>query len=132
MRSHLNQITNWPERAHAAKYHAKELARSCGVSLRALQRFFASRKWDGPQTWLNDLRLGRARSLMREGCKSVKEAAHESGYSQPSQFSSKYKEFHGLPPSLDQKAFLSQVSLRDMKLPPPGTPASYPRPQAGA
>src|SRR5438128_723328 len=121
MRNHLNQIGNWPERARAANYHAEPLARLCGVSTRTLQRFFASKKWGSAQHWLNELCLERAPSLLKDQGMSVKEAAAESGYTQPSHFSRKFKEFHGVSPSVSQKAYLARLSPPGTHLSPPGT-----------
>jgi len=40
MKSRLCQVKNWAELARAAKYRTKELAGKCGMSTRALERFF--------------------------------------------------------------------------------------------
>jgi AraC-like DNA-binding protein len=107
MHSHLARVTNWQERARAADYCANALARSCGASLRELERFFRCRTDNGPHHWLNELRQTEGLALIAAG-NSVKETAHELRYKHPAHFSRDFKRFHGMPPSAAQ----SIISLR--------------------
>ena len=112
MNSKLYQIKNWLELAHAANYNSRELAKTCGVSVRQLQRFVLCETGKSPQRWLNDLRLRKASSLIENG-QTVKEAAHELKYKQRSHFSREFKRYHGVPPSYTQSAPGRQMSLQD-------------------
>lgn len=98
MRSWLNRVDDWGERAQAARYDAKKLAVGLRVSVRQLERFVRSTAGSTPQQWLNTLRLARAFSLLN-GTKNVKEVATELGYKQASHFSRAFKSANGFPPS---------------------------------
>jgi transcriptional regulator GlxA family with amidase domain len=99
MRSRLNRITDWAERARAAKYRAEKLAVICGVSSRQLRRFIHGRMGCSPHKWLNELRQTRAALYLLDGPRSIKEVSYELGYSQACHLSRDFKRFHGVPPS---------------------------------
>jgi len=64
MKSRLCQIKNWAELARAAKYRASVLAKSAGVSIRELERFFLCETGRSPRAWMNELRQVEALSLI--------------------------------------------------------------------
>ena len=91
VKSQLCQIKKWAELARAANYRASELAKDCGVSARALERFFLARTGKRPHEWLNELRQMQERLLIGQG-KSVKETAFELGCKHTAHFAHDVKE----------------------------------------
>jgi AraC-like DNA-binding protein len=111
IRVRLKQVPDWGVCARAANYNAKALAAALRVSVRQLERFFASTQQTTPQRWLNELRLKSAATLL-DGTKTIKEVADLVGYKQASHFSREFKNLHGYPPS----QFVNKpMSLTDTK-----------------
>jgi AraC-like DNA-binding protein len=98
----LNRIYDWGERAHKTRYSVSELAKSCNVTPRTLERFFVAAFHDTPHGWLNRLRLHRAPELLRGGC-NVNETAYELGYKDRSHFSREFKTHYGSCPKAHVK-----------------------------
>jgi len=94
----LTRIEDWPERAEAANYCVHTLAKQCGVSVRALERFFVGAMGKTPKCWLHDVRMKRARELLLDGS-TVKETSILLAYHNPYHFSRDFKTLHGYPPS---------------------------------
>lgn len=102
----LDYIDNWPELAEQSDYDANKLAVRCGICVRQLQRFFHRTRGNSPQSWLNALRLQKARELMEQGGR-VKEVAEALKYKQRSHFSRMYRLCYGASPSrLQQQCFV--------------------------
>lgn len=98
----LMEITNWPERAHAAKWCVAALARDCGVSVSILERHFSEALHQCPQVWLAVDRLARAPALLALGY-NVSEVAGQLKYKSQHHFSRAFKKHHGYPPSEHRK-----------------------------
>lgn len=119
MRSTLNQVNNWADRAKNSKYDARVIAASLSISVRQLERYFKWRFKSTPQQWLNNCRTFQALSLL-DGSKSVKEVSRLLGYKQASHFSRVFKAATGVTPSriswpeneLNQKRGLACKLLR--------------------
>lgn len=75
------------------------LARETGISADHLSRLFRAELGKSPKQYLADLRINRARSLLRQGSMSVKEVAHATGFRDPLYFSRLFRARVGLPPS---------------------------------
>jgi len=85
LRGHLEQISNWEALVVETRYSARELARSCGFSLRHLQRFIHRRYRKSLCEFIAGIRLQKAYLLLQSGF-SIKETAHGLGYKQVSHF----------------------------------------------
>lgn len=81
---------------------AGELARLCGLSESAFRREFKERTGTSPVKFRNELRLGRAREIIRSGEYNISEAAAMVGFSDVYYFSKAYKERYGKSPSEDK------------------------------
>lgn len=80
------------------------LARSVGLSSRQLERLF--RKYMGctPARYYLDLRLKRARALLRQTSLSVLDVAVACGFASASHFSKRYRDLFGQSPRSDRNA----------------------------
>ncbi|EHQ25955.1 transcriptional regulator, AraC family [Mucilaginibacter paludis DSM 18603] len=77
----------------------KDFAKLCLMSLSAFKREFEKIYGVTPGKWLLTKRLEHARNLIQNANKSVKEAAFESGFENPSHFSRAFLGQFGYPPS---------------------------------
>lgn len=75
-----------------------ELARRLGISPRTLNRRFREATGLGPQQYLNNLRLGTARDLLRRSNLSVSEISWQVGLQDVSYFSRLFRRHHGVNP----------------------------------
>jgi AraC family transcriptional regulator len=96
--SRLNRINRWNKLAELSRYSVRLLAKKCEATPRHLERYFLNTKGCSPHDWLEELRLKRAKVLIRKGF-GLKEVAAELQYSHPNNFSRAFKRFHGTPPS---------------------------------
>ena len=98
MSRHLEQITNWPTRAHEANWCVKKLAARCRVSVRTLERHIKLHFAKCPHDWLLGLRMERAVELLPE-TPCIKEVSAELGYKNQHHFSREFKKHYGHAPS---------------------------------
>ncbi len=78
-----------------------DLARRVGMSTSAFHKHFRAVTSLTPLQYQKELRLIRARELLKTGGASVTTAAFAVGYESPSQFSREYARKYGVPPSRD-------------------------------
>ncbi|MBV9701878.1 MAG: GlxA family transcriptional regulator [Methylobacteriaceae bacterium] len=78
------------------------LAGSCGVSTRQLERLFRARLGATPSAYYVELRLARARQLLRQTDMSVIEIAAACGFTSASSLSRAYRTLFAVPPSRDR------------------------------
>jgi AraC family carnitine catabolism transcriptional activator len=79
-----------------------KLAANCGVSARQLERLFGAQLGKAPAAYYLELRLVRARHLLRQSDLSVIEVAAATGFASASALSRAYRQHFGLPPSRDR------------------------------
>ena len=80
-----------------------QLAESVGLSPFHAARLFSSRVGMPPHAWRNQLRLSRARALLRQGM-SVTDVAAATGFTDQSHFTRHFKRAYGVPPGRWQAA----------------------------
>ena len=76
-----------------------EVARRVASSRRQLQRAFAEAGETSFRSYLQRVRMARARELLLEGSLPVHRVASSVGYRQPAQFAKAFRRHHGKPPS---------------------------------
>ncbi len=89
--------------AGESDYCAALMAKKLGISVRQFQRMTQKLFDASPQRWLEQLRLSRAPALVFEN-QSVKIAAAQLGFRQPSHFSRRFKSYYGYPPVAAKKS----------------------------
>ena len=80
----------------------EELARAIGLSSRQLERLFRKYLSRTPARYYLDLRLKRARSLLRQTSMSVLDVAVACGFASASHFSKRYRDLFGRTPRADR------------------------------
>ena len=76
-----------------------DMARHLDVSTRTLRRHFAEQLRTSPVRWLRDIRLDRARQLLRQTNLQIEEIAAAVGYDDPSYFARQCRRWLGATPS---------------------------------
>jgi AraC family chitin signaling transcriptional activator len=98
MSSRLDCITDWDGMAVSANYRVAELAKTCRVDERQLRRYFIKKFGCSPHFWMSETRLKKLYRQLQKG-NLIKEVAASGGFSQPSNFTRKFKEYYGKNPS---------------------------------
>jgi len=89
--------------AHVAEpLSLTDLARVAGLSPRQLNRLFTAKLGRSAMRYYRDLRLDKARSLLRNAPLSLTEVALATGFAGSAHFSRTYSARFGLPPSADR------------------------------
>jgi YesN/AraC family two-component response regulator len=94
----LERVHGWIAREFHRPLTTEHLARSAGMSRRQLRRAFAERFGLTPRAYLERCRMTQAASLLRDTDCLIKEVAARAGFSDPNNFSTVFKRFHGLFP----------------------------------
>jgi AraC-like DNA-binding protein len=76
----------------------EDIARAAGMSSASLRRGFTERFGMTPRDYLEECRLTRAATLLRETDKPIREIAPEVGFRYADNFSTAFKRFHGVSP----------------------------------
>jgi AraC family transcriptional regulator, regulatory protein of adaptative response / methylphosphotriester-DNA alkyltransferase methyltransferase len=84
---------------YAAGLALDEVARRVASSRRQLQRAFAEAGETSFRSYIQRVRMARARELLRTGSLPVHRVASSVGYRQPAQFAKAFRRHHGKPPS---------------------------------
>ena len=75
------------------------LARQLNISRRSLLRLFKATTGTSPSRYIEEMKLESAKTLLSASRMTMKQIAHESGYSTASHFSARFHELTGLTPS---------------------------------
>lgn len=97
MKSRLDNVTNWDERLASARWQAKALARSCGISEWELRHYVHCKFGCGLHTWIRRKRMQEAIDLLKRKVQ-IKNIGPELGYMRLSHFSRDFKQFYGASP----------------------------------
>jgi AraC-like DNA-binding protein len=89
---------------------ADDLARLIGVSRRHLERLFKQHLGTVPSRYYLDIRLQRARKLLRETAHSLLQVALMCGFSSGSHFSTTYSSIYGIAPREERQRVLRSVA----------------------
>ena len=88
----------WFALARESGYNARKLAKSCGRSMRQVDRYCHKIFEKSTKDWLSERRSLDAAELLMN-CSSVKEAAFQLGYKQVSHFCRHFKNYYGVTPN---------------------------------
>src|SRR5579872_2116061 len=98
MNTRLISIQDWGEMAEQAAWSVAHLAKLCRVSVRSLERYFATEMGKSPKAWLIEQRQKRARELLRDRC-TVKETAVFLSFKHSSHLTNAFKNHWGHSPT---------------------------------
>lgn len=98
------EVQQWLREHLAEKPSLETVAREFGVSSRTLNRRFHQATGVSPNSWLQRLRTGQARELLRHSNLSVSEVAWQVGISDASYFARLFREQVGMSPGRYREA----------------------------
>lgn len=98
-RTIFNEAAEIIETDYPRKLDLELVAERVSTSTRQLQRCFSEVGRTSFRSYLTEVRMRHARSLLMEKRKSVKEVASRVGYDSPVQFAKAFRRQYGAPPS---------------------------------
>jgi AraC family transcriptional regulator, glycine betaine-responsive activator len=101
----LIQVIALMEGALDEPMELREMAQRANVSVRQVERLFRDHIGSSPKTFYLDLRLAKARTLLRRTLGSLRTIALECGFGSPSHFCHAYKRRYGIPPTHERRSF---------------------------
>lgn len=99
----LVQIIALMEGSLEEPLNVAELARSAGISARQVERLFRHQMATSPSAFYLQLRLAKARTLLRHTLSPVRNVALECGFTSTSHFCRAYKRVFGLNPTTERE-----------------------------
>lgn len=120
----LMSLQDWEALAQQSAFQPARMAAGCPISLRQLQRCFASRFGKTPRAWTRELRCRLACPLIAQGW-SNRAVAIELGYADESHFCHEFKRCYGVSP---QRFIRTQGAVS----PVPESPLRAPAPVAAS
>lgn len=100
----LIQVIALMEGALDEPLELREMARRANVSVRQVERLFRDHIGSSPKAFYLDLRLAKARTLLRRTMGSLRTIALECGFGSPSHFCHAYKRRYGIPPTHERRS----------------------------
>ncbi|HXR91104.1 MAG TPA: GlxA family transcriptional regulator [Steroidobacteraceae bacterium] len=101
----LIQVISLMEQTLDEPMELREMARRANISVRQVERLFREQLGSSPKTFYLDLRLAKARTLLRRTLGSLRTIALECGFGSPSHFCHAYKRRYGIPPTHERRSF---------------------------
>lgn len=103
-REEIEKACVFMEQHYAERIYLDQICRCVGLSKSTLLRAFARSKGVTPYSYLENIRIGKAKKLLEQGVSPV-EAALQTGFSDQSHFTNCFNRFIGLPPGVYRDIF---------------------------
>lgn len=100
----LIQVITLMEETLDEPLELREMARRAQISVRQVERLFHEHLGSSPKAFYLDLRLAKARTLLRGTVNSLRTIALECGFGSPSHFCHAYKRRYGIPPTHERRS----------------------------
>ena len=111
-REEIEKACRFMERHFADRISLDQICRCAGLSKSTLLRAFTRSKGVTPYSYLENIRIGKAKKLLEQGVPPV-EAAIQTGFSDQSHFTNYFNRFIGLAPGLYRDIFLEKKSRKE-------------------
>ena len=95
------------ESHYAERIYLDQICRCAGLSKSTLLRAFTKSKGVTPYSYLENIRIGKAKKLLEQGVPPI-EAALQTGFSDQSHFTNYFNRFIGLAPGVYREIFLDK------------------------
>lgn len=104
-RDEIEKACAFMEQHYAEHIYLDQICRCAGLSKSALLRAFAKSKGVTPYSYLENIRIGKARNLLAQGVSAI-DAALQTGFSDQSHFTNYFSRFIGLSPGIYRNIFM--------------------------
>ena len=111
-REEIEKACNFMEQHFADRIYLDQICRYAGLSKSTLLRAFTKSKGVTPYSYLENIRIGKAKKLLEQGVPPI-EAAMQTGFSDQSHFTNYFNRFIGLAPGLYRDIFLEKESTKE-------------------
>lgn len=111
-RDEIEKACAFMEQHYAERIYLDQLCRCAGLSKSTLLRAFAKSRCVTPYSYLENIRIGKARKLLEQGISPV-EAALQTGFSDQSHFTNYFYRFLGLAPGVYREIFLDKGNVEE-------------------
>lgn len=111
-REEIEKACDFMEQHFADRIYLDQICRYAGLSKSTLLRAFTKSKGVTPYSYLENIRIGKAKKLLEQGVPPI-EAAMQTGFSDQSHFTNYFNRFIGLAPGLYRDIFLEKEETPD-------------------
>lgn len=111
-REEIEKACDFMEQHFADRIYLYQICRYAGLSKSTLLRAFTKSKGVTPYSYLENIRIGKAKKLLEQGVPPI-EAAMQTGFSDQSHFTNYFNRFIGLAPGLYRDIFLEKEETPD-------------------
>ena len=111
-REEIEKACNFMEQHFADRIYLDQICRYAGLSKSTLLRAFTKSKGVTPYSYLENIRIGKAKKLLEQGVPPI-EAAMQTCFSDQSHFTNYFNRFIGLAPGLYRDIFLEKEETPD-------------------
>ena len=111
-REEIEKACDFMEQHFADRIYLDQICRYAGLSKSTLLRVFTKSKGVTPYSYLENIRIGKAKKLLEQGVPPI-EAAMQTGFSDQSHFTNYFNRFIGLAPGLYRDIFLEKGETPD-------------------
>jgi len=108
-RDEIEKACRFMEQHFTERIYLDQICRICGLSKSTLLRAFTKSKGVTPYSYLENIRIGKAKKLLEQGMPPI-EAALQTGFSDQSHFTNYFNRFIGLAPGVYREIFASSDS----------------------
>lgn len=109
-RDEIEKACTFIEQHYAERIHLKQICQYSGLSKSTLLRAFTKAKGVTPYSYLENIRIGKAKKLLEQGTTPV-ETALATGFSDQSHFTNYFSRFIGLSPGVYREIFLEKGDM---------------------
>ena len=111
-REEIEKACDFMEEHFADRIYLEQICRYTGLSKSTLLRTFTKSKGVTPYSYLENIRIGKAKKLLEQGVPPI-EAAMQTGFSDQSHFTNYFNRFIGLSPGFYRDIFLEKEDMKE-------------------
>lgn len=111
-REEIGKACDFMEQHFAERIYLDQICRHAGLSKSTLLRAFTKSKGITPYSYLENIRIGKAKKLLEQGVPPI-EAAMQTGFSDQSHFTNYFNRFIGLTPGLYRDIFVEKELAKE-------------------
>lgn len=111
-REEIEKACDFMEQRFADRIYLDQICHYAGLSKSTLLRAFTKSKGVTPYSYLENIRIGKAKKLLEQGVPPI-EAAMQTGFSDQSHFTNYFNRFIGLAPGLYRDIFSEKKSTKE-------------------